>query len=157
MWLVACFSWQSLVMNTTGISTLAWTPYRPNLDGTITQRFEHFNAFRRALQSGGLPGAQNALTAFQKDIQKALQNLAGGGATIQHAQATENLQTLGDALNSGDMQSAQQAFAALKRDLQAAYANYVQPKAATADTTIGVNPPLSFGVKLQGGILNTYA
>ena len=148
-------------MNTTGISDKAWTPYRPNLDGTSNQRLQHFQAFRTALLSGNLAGAQQAFAPFQKDMQTGLQNLAEGGATSQHAQATKDLQTMGDALGKGDIAGAQQAFVALKQDLQAVYSRHVhhavRADAASAQAAKAATPAPTSGVEPRGEFLNTYA
>ncbi len=148
-------------MKIMGITERAWTPYRPNLDGSASQRLERFQAFRSALQAGNLTLAQGAFAAFQKDIQKGLQNLVNGGAPSQHAEVTKDIQAIGDALAAGDIAAAQKAFTALKQDLQALYSGHAHrqasPKDANAEAANPDMPPPDPGMETKGNSQNTYA
>ena len=145
-------------MNIEGISEQAWTPYRPNLDGSFNERFQHFRAFRTALQSGNLADAKGAFSAFQKDVQNGLRNLASDGTKLQHEQATKDLQSLGDALDSGDIATARQSFAALKRDLQGVHAQHVHQQGRAGEAAAGESAPAPQpGPGTSGTILNVFA
>ncbi len=99
------------------ISSVSSTnPYQATNLNAFVQFVNDFNALGSALQSGSLSAAQNALTAFQK-------NLPGGTSSPSsqpfgsNSQANTDYQALANAVQGGDLSGAQQAYANLQGDL----------------------------------------
>ena len=127
------------------------TPYRPNLESSLDQRFAHFQSFRSALQSGNLAASQHAFPAFQKDMQSRLENLPDAATADKKKQALLSLQKLGESLGTGDISAVRQAFVALKLDLHMLYTGGGKGEGASAGT-----PPATTA-EPRGTILNEYA
>jgi hypothetical protein len=105
-------------MNISNVASSTTGPYSPGLQPGFKQRAQDFKALSNALQSGDLSGAQQALTAFQQDVQNVSKSSPWSQLFGQNTQAGNDLKTLQNALQSGDLTGAQQAFASLKQDIQ---------------------------------------
>ncbi len=141
-------------MRITNPYTATLTPYRPNLESSLDKRFEHFQSFRSALQSGDIAGTQQAFPAFQKDMVNRLENFPNGGTSGQHKQAIVDLQKLGESLGTGDISAARQAFAVLKQDLQTFYNGAGTPR---SDGSAAASPAAASTPEPRGTVLNVYA
>jgi hypothetical protein len=86
------------------------------------QRAQDFQSLRSALQSGDLPGAQQAFANLQKNMQSSSQTASPANSTPSQTTPSstvgKDFQALQSALQSGDLSGAQTAFATLKQDLQ---------------------------------------
>ncbi len=89
---------------------------------TKHQALQDFDQLFQAVQSGSLPGAQQAYSALQQ-LQPTVPNVATGSAAAPASGAVAtDWSALGTALQSGSLSSAQSAFAKLQQDLVAATA-----------------------------------
>lgn len=141
------------IMRIVNSYTSTLTPYRPNLESSLDKRFEHFQSFRSALQSGDMDATQQAFPDFQKDMVNRLENYPTGGTAGQHKEALVGLQKLGESFGSGDISAVRQAFAVLKQDLQAFYsgAGTVPSGSSPAAPVVASEP------EPRGTVLNVYA
>jgi hypothetical protein len=91
-----------------------------SINSGFQKTIQDFKALASALQSNDLSGAQNALAAFQQDLQNAPANTKARSPFDSNSQLGKDLQAVQTALQSNDLTGAQKAFATLQQDLQSA-------------------------------------
>jgi hypothetical protein len=95
--------------------------YQNTVQDGFSQAFQDFKGIGTAIQSGDLTTAENALTAFQQDLQNSsqtsqknpLSQLFSNNSTLNN-----DLSALQTALKSNDAAGAQTAFKTLAQDMQ---------------------------------------
>jgi hypothetical protein len=81
---------------------------------------QQFNNLQRALSTGNLAGAQQAMTSLQANVQDQLQTNGIRASASDNPQSTlrADMQALQDALDSHDLVEAQQSMIKLIQDMQ---------------------------------------
>jgi hypothetical protein len=102
----------------------ATNAYQTSSTGGFNQLFNDFKGMAGDIQSGDLTSAQNALTAFENDLQSnngvnPLSRLFSNNSTL-----STDLQNLQSALQSNNSNSAQSAFQTLIQDMQSAMSTH---------------------------------
>jgi hypothetical protein len=107
------------IMTISNVGSATSTPPAAS-QNTFTQSFNDFKSIGTSIQSGDLTTAQNALTAFQSD----LQNTTGKNPVSQlfsnNSKLGDDLTSLQTALKSNNAAGAQSAYKTLVQDMQGA-------------------------------------
>jgi len=90
----------------------------------FSQSIQDFKALETAVQSGDPSSAQQALAAFQQDLQNNPNSPLAKAIADPNSQIGKDFQALQSAVQSGDTTSAQSALAALQQDLKAAHTHH---------------------------------
>jgi hypothetical protein len=79
-----------------------------------------YSALSQNLASGNLPGAQQAFSAFQQDLQgiQAVQGIQAASTQTGPSTVQNQLSPVGQALHSGNLTAAKNAFASLQQGVQ---------------------------------------
>ena len=122
----------------------ATEPSQTTTPSGFRQIVEGIEVIGRALQSGDVSSAKNALTALQQALQASAQSSLQN-ATSQlfgkNSQANTDYKNLTHALQSGDLSTAQQAYASLQNDLKPAHIVHHHSN-ATLSTSSSTPPTL---------------
>lgn len=94
--------------------------YQASTQNAFSQAFNDFKNIGSAIQSGDLTSAQNALTAFQSDLQSNSGQNPLSQLFSNNTQLGNDLTALQTALKSNDATGAQTAFKSLVQDMQGA-------------------------------------
>jgi len=94
--------------------------YQASATDNFSQSFNNFKSIGSAIQSGDLTTAQNALTAFQSDLQSNTGKNPLSQLFSNNSKLGDDLTSLQTALKSNDVAGAQDAFKTLVKDMQGA-------------------------------------
>jgi ribosomal protein S20 len=134
----------------------ATEPSQTTTPSGFRQIVEGIEVIGRALQSGDVSSAKNALTALQQALQASAQSSLQN-ATSQlfgkNSQANTDYKNLTHALQSGDLSTAQQAYASLQNDLKPAHiVHHQHPHSSNATLSTSSSTPPTLGSATSSAI-----
>lgn len=114
---------------------------------------QQFNNLQKALSTGNLPAAQQAMTGLQANVQNQLQTNGIVASASDNPQSTlrADMQALQDALDSHDLVEAQQSMVKLVQDNQQIASAQQQAQALPGNRPVSALPNTSNGEEESEG------